>query len=255
VSLWATADIHASRTDPDTGEPEKPMDQFGLAWHRHVIRLETAWHRMVADSDTVLVVGDTEWAMHPDDAMETLRRIGSWPGRKILVRGNHDYWWSSKTTNKVRSRLPLSMELLHNNALRAEGFNICGTKGSPVPGGIDWTADNAKLLNREEQRLSVSLAAADPDLPSIVAMHYPPFYPSQGTSPFRDLLEASQVQACVYGHLHGEASRGGPSGKYGSVTYSLVSGDAHNFRPVLLARSGEIILDRSPLESPDTMNT
>jgi predicted phosphohydrolase len=216
------------------------MDIFGTHWVNHVQRLEEAWRELVAPDDTVIIAGDTDWALHLEDAMETLARIDGWSGKKILLRGNHDYWWSSKTTNKVRRALPPSLALLHNNAFQADGFNICGAKGSPVPGGTDWTQQNAKLLNRETHRLELSLQAADPGLPIIVALHYPPFYPSQGTSPYRDEMERHQVAACVYGHLHGGAG-GGPTGRYGKIEYRLVAGDAVAFRPVLIARQGAIV--------------
>ncbi len=240
MSIWAIADIHASHVNPATGRPAKPMDVFGSQWQEHVERLEQAWDRLVGPNDTVIVAGDTDWALHLDEAADTLRRIDSWKGHKILARGNHDYWWSSKSTNKVRKSLPPTLSLLHNNALQADGFNICGTKGSPVPGGIDWTEENAKLLNRELQRLQLSLDARDPDLPTIAVLHYPPFYPSHPNSPYQAALETYGVKACVYGHLHGDAARIGPSGRYGDVQYYLVSADAVDFQPVLIASGGHL---------------
>src|SRR5437588_12327503 len=138
------------------------MDVFGPHWTDHVDRLERAWKESVLPQDTVIVAGDIDWALYLADAMQTLLRIHSWPGRKVLIRGNHDYWWSSKTTAKVRQALPPSLIALHNDALQADGFNIAAAKGSPVPGGIDWTPQNGKLLNRECQRLAMSLGQCDP---------------------------------------------------------------------------------------------
>jgi predicted phosphohydrolase len=239
MSIWAIADIHASATEPQTGVPIKSMDIFGPQWRDHVARLEQSWQELVGPTDTVIVAGDTDWALHLAEAMETLERIDGWNGRKILLRGNHDYWWSSKMTNRVRRALPPTLALLHNNAFQVEGFNVCGAKGSPVPGGIDWTAENAKLLNRETERLKLSLNARDPLLPTIAALHYPPFYPSHGTSPYREELEAADALACVYGHLHGGLG-GGPVGRYGKIEYRLVAADAVGFRPVQLAADGRI---------------
>jgi uncharacterized protein len=216
------------------------MDVFGPLWEDHVGRLEAAWNQQVEPADTVLIAGDTDWALHLDDALETLWRINSWKGTKILTRGNHDYWWSSKTTNKVRQALPPTISLLHNSAFQVEGFNICGAKGSSVPGGIDWTEENAKLLNRELQRLQLSLKARDPRLPTIVALHYPPFYLAQAESPYKEVLEAHDVSACVYGHLHGDATVSGPQGQFGMVKYKLVSADALQFRPALIAQGGTL---------------
>ena len=241
MSIWAIADIHASRTDQQSGQPAKPMDLFGPSWTNHMERLEVAWHEVVRPPDTVIVAGDTEWALHVEEARETLTRLDGWPGRKILVRGNHDFWWSSKTTNKVRKVLPPSLSLLHNDSRQAEGFNICGAKGSPVPGGIDWTEENAKLLNRERERLLLSLQARDPMLPTIVALHFPPFYPAHGGSLYREMIEQHEVRACVYGHLHGAAASAGPLGRHDGTQYYLVAGDAVGFRPVLIARNGEIV--------------
>lgn len=249
MSIWAIADIHASRLDRTTGRPSKPMDIFGEHWVGHFDALEQAWREMVQPEDTVIVAGDLEWALHLEDALETLERLSSWTGHKILLRGNHDYWWSSKTTNKVRAVLPATLTLLHNNAIQAEGFNICGSKGSPVPGGIDWTPENAKLLNREEQRLQLSLDARDVQRPTIVALHFPPFYRSHEQSPYRTILERHGVRACVYGHLHAEAAAAGPNGRYGSIEYYLVAADALRFRPVLVA-AGEEIIPPPPLHLP-----
>lgn len=237
MTIWAIADIHASGRDPMTGQPLKPMDVFGERWADHVERLEHAWAQRVSSSDTVVVAGDIDWALHLEGAMDTLHRMAAWNGRKILVRGNHDYWWSSKTTNKVRAVLPPSVCLLHNNAYLADGYNICGAKGSPVPGSSEWTAHDEKLLNREVQRLETSLAARDSSLSTIVALHYPPFYAGQQTSAYRALLETEGVEICVYGHLHGNAAGTGPNGSLGGVHYQLVAADAADFMPVPLVDS------------------
>ncbi|GAC1471917.1 MAG: metallophosphoesterase [Chloroflexota bacterium] len=246
MAIWAIADIHASRTDPSTGRPVKPMDVFGAQWADHVQRLERAWRDEVSDEDTVIVAGDIDWALHLSDARETLERLDRLPGSKILIRGNHDYWWSSKTTNRVRKELPPSLRLIHNEALDVEEFNICGAKGSPVPGGIDWTPENEKILNREVQRLETSLQGRDPGRRTIVAMHYPPFYPSSGASAFSSILAGAGVAVVVYGHLHGSAGMSGPAGEHDGVWYSLVAGDAHRFSPVLIARDGKIVHEGHP---------
>lgn len=237
MSIWAIADLHASVTDSATGLPSKPMDIFGEVWNDHVSKLERAWNDRVSATDTVIIAGDIDWALRLEEATETLLRLNSWSGRKILIRGNHDYWWSSKTTSKVRRSLPPTLSLLHNESVLVDGYNICGSKGSPVPGALDWTPEHEKILQRETHRLRVSLSCRDPDSPTIVALHYPPFYGDEGKSPYRDLLEAHQVQVCAYGHLHGEGARLGPSGFIGGVKYSLVAGDAIDFRPVLLYAS------------------
>lgn len=244
MTIWAIADIHASRTNVITGQPEKPMDLFGPRWAGHLERLERAWQERVAPGDTVIVAGDIDWALHLEEAGETLDRLASWPGTKLLLRGNHDYWWSSKTTNRVRRALPPGLIALHNDSYQAEGFNICAAKGSPVPGGMDWTANDAKLLNREVARLEMSLCTRDPALPTIAALHYPPFYPAHPESPYRSLLEREGVEACVYGHLHGAGASAGPHGRIGPVLYRLVAADYVDFAPVLVARDGSVVEGR-----------
>ncbi|HEX6509143.1 MAG TPA: metallophosphoesterase [Chloroflexota bacterium] len=241
MTIWAIGDLHSSPPDPSTGQPTKPMDAFGPRWVAHIDRLEETWAGTVEERDTVILAGDLDWALHFQDALPTLERVASWKGRKLLVRGNHDYWWSSKTTNRVRRHLPEGLELLHNNAFVVEGMNVCGTKGSPVPGGIDWTPEHEKLLHRELQRLRLSLAERDPTLPTIVALHYPPFYVAFRTSPFKQLLEETGVDVCVYGHLHGEAAALGPNGRYDSIEYRLVAGDFLDFRPLAVAQHGTVL--------------
>jgi predicted phosphohydrolase len=243
MSIWAIADIHASATEPATGLPIKSMDIFGPQWSNHVDRLEASWQALVAPEDTVIVAGDIDWALHLPDAMETLLRMDAWSGRKILIRGNHDYWWSSKTTNRVRQALPPSISVLHNDAIEVEDMNVCGAKGSPVPGGADWTEENAKLLNRETQRLRTSLAARRPELPTIVALHYPPFYPSQPDTPYRQAIDGAGASACVFGHLHGRAAGSGPEGCHGQTAYLLVAADAVDFRPQRIAEGGSVVLN------------
>jgi predicted phosphohydrolase len=217
------------------------MDVFGTHWAGHVDRLEVAWRTSVAAEDTVIIAGDVDWSLRLEDARETLERIDSWPGCKVMLRGNHDYWWSSKATSRVRRALPASIHALHNNAYQMEGFNICGAKGSPVPGGFDWSEHDAKLLNREHERLVMSLNERDRSLPTIVALHYPPFYPSEPHNVYRAVLDDHGVDACVYGHLHGHASVSAVRGRYGRVEYHLVACDAVGFRPVLIARDGELL--------------
>ena len=232
MTLWAIADLHASRPHPDTGAPMKPMDEFGLSWRNHIERLESAWAETVARDDTVVIAGDIDWALHLDEAAFTLRRLSRWNGTKLLIRGNHDFWWSSKTTSRVRRVLPPTIRLIHNDCAIADDVNVCGSKGSPVPGGIEWSPQHEKLLKRELQRLRASLDSRRSDLETIVALHFPPFYPTHGTSVYKEVLEEYGVRCCLYGHLHGDAAAAGPMGRYDGVDYRLVAGDHVGFKPV-----------------------
>jgi len=234
MSIWAIADIHASKRDRVTGQLSKPMDVFGPQWQDHFERLEIAWHERVKPEDTVIVSGDIDWSLKLSDAMDTLLVLASWPGNKLLVRGNHDYWWSSKTTTKVRQTLPPSIKLIHNDCITVEGINVCGAKGSPVPGSMEWTGQDEKILNREQGRLRMSLDARLAGCPTIVAMHYPPFLPAIGSSPYQTILDDFDVSLCIYGHLHGQAAASGPHGVHGRTEYRLVAADALSFQPQLL---------------------
>ncbi|HEV3313222.1 MAG TPA: metallophosphoesterase [Chloroflexota bacterium] len=233
MTIWAIADIHASPVD-GFGRLSKPMEIFGDNWKDHVDRIEAAWNDRVADTDTVVVVGDIDWSLHLSDAVQTLGRIAGWRGIKILVRGNHDYWWSSDASSKVRKVLPPGMMLLHNNSFEVEGWNLVGTKGSTVPGTVEWTETDAKLLNRELGRLRLSLATRNPALPTIAAIHYPPYYPSLGSNPYVDVLRDHGVSVCVYGHLHGAAAESGPRGEHDGIRYVLAAADHVNFEPIPL---------------------
>jgi predicted phosphohydrolase len=232
MTLWAIADLHSSSLDPATGRPRKPMDGFGPQWKDHMDRLESAWEKAVGEQDTVVIAGDIDWALHLKDALFTLERLDEWTGNKLLIRGNHDYWWSSKTTSKVRTILPPSIRLIHTDSVVVEDVIVCGSKGSPVPGGTDWTPENDKLLKRELHRLRLSLDSREADLETIVALHYPPFYPTYGSSPYKEVLEEYGIKCCVYGHLHGKAADSGPNAFYDDVDYRLVAGDYVNFEPV-----------------------
>ena len=142
----------------------------------------------------------------------------------------------------MRRILPPSIDLIHNNVFEVEGFAIVGAKGSAVPGALEWTDVDAKLLNRETERLKLSLAARPPDLPVIGALHFPPFFPSSGPTTYQVLLEEAGARACVYGHLHGESSRAGPHGVINGVAYACVAADRVGSRPVEVLQNGRVVL-------------
>ncbi len=240
MTIWGIADIHASPLD-EAGVAEKPMERFGPAWEGHVERIEAAWRSSVQPDDTVIVAGDLDWSLHLEDAIPTLERLRRLPGIKLLVRGNHDYWWSSKATNKVRKVLPPSVHLIHNNVISVDGFAIGGAKGSPVPGGMEWDEQDAKLLNRELERLKLSADARADAAPFVAALHFPPFYPASGPSPYVELLHSVGAVLCVYGHLHGESAHSGPSGTIDGIVYRCVAADYVGFRPVKLVEAGRIL--------------
>ena len=233
MRIFAIGDLHLP------GGDKKPMDVFGAHWENHFERISEDWRARVSDQDVVLIPGDISWAMQLDRALEDLRRIGTLPGRKLILRGNHDYWWSSLT--QLRSNLPENMHAVQNDAYDAGDVVFCGTRGWTLPqaGGTE-TADgpagtqDEKIYRREVMRLEMSLQAARRlagERPVFAMMHYPPLLPEYARSgtEFTRLLTHYGVCRCVYGHLHGPSVQRGYNGLYNGVQYDLVSCDALRF--------------------------
>ena len=227
MKIWAIGDLHLPGVD------KKPMDIFGPHWKDHFERISEDWRAKVSPEDIVLIPGDISWAMQLADAMEDLRRIAALPGTILILRGNHDYWWSSLT--QLRSGLPENMKALQNDAYDAGECVFCGTRGWTIPGAGSDAEQDLKIYRRETGRLELSLKAAKSlagDRPIFAMMHYPPILPeflSAGTS-FTRLLTEYGVTRCVYGHLHGQSTRKAFNGMYAGVRYDLTSCDALGFQ-------------------------
>lgn len=204
------------------------MDRFGDAWVDHPRKIAERWRQRVRDTDTVLVCGDTSWAMRLDDARPDLEHVGALPGRKILLRGNHDYWWSS--LKKVRGVLPEGIELLQNNCIEVEGWQVCGSRGWLLP-GPESSDDDRRIFERELQRLRQSLDAAPGDGPRLAMLHYPPYEVEAGTSAVLEILHEFGVRHCVYGHLHAMEPGTYPSGLHCGIEFACVSVDLVDFTP------------------------
>ncbi len=212
------------------------MDVFGAGWTHHPEKIRRAWLELVAPGDVVLMPGDLSWAMTLEQARTDFSYLGTLPGRIVLIRGNHDYWWSS--ISKVRSALPPNVVALQNDHLvLGQGWAVCGTRGWTVPGSSAFHPDeDMKIYLRELQRLELSLkSAVQAGAERILCMlHYPPTNERREPSGFTRLLDAYPVVHCVYGHLHGAARRHALTGLMGGVRYHLVACDAIQFRPVLI---------------------
>ncbi len=209
------------------------MDVFGDQWKDHPAKIAANWRRLVREEDVVLLPGDFSWAMRLPEAEPDLRFLAELPGRKILIRGNHDYWWASIA--KVRAALPAGVFAIQNDHLVVDGFAICGSRGWNLPNGCLPGDDSPKHFARERNRLEISLASAPPDLPKIAMLHFPPTLTCTDDPGFTDILEAHGVQLCVYGHLHGKQDhRLGIQGERNGVQYLLCAADAVNFAPVPL---------------------
>lgn len=235
MKIFAIGDLHLP------GGDKKPMDVFGPHWENHFERISRDWRARVSDEDIVLIPGDISWAMQLCDALCDLRRIGDLPGRKLILRGNHDYWWSSLT--QLRCSLPENMHAVQNDAYDAGDVVFCGTRGWMIPPAAVSAAaqmpgapvsQDEKLYRREAMRLEMSLQAAKRmanGRPIFAMMHYPPLLPEharEGTE-FTRLLTQYGAARCVYGHLHGQSVQRGYAGVYNGVQYDLVSCDALRF--------------------------
>jgi len=233
VRIFAIGDLHLP------GGDKKPMDVFGAHWENHFERIEKDWRARVAEEDVVLIPGDISWAMQLEPALEDLRRISLLPGKKLILRGNHDFWWSSLT--QLRCSLPENMHAVQNDAYDAGDVVFCGSRGWTLPqaGNTEMSLGQAasqdeKIYRREAMRLEMSLKAAKRmagDRPIFAMMHYPPLLPeyARGGTEFTRLMTEYGVVRCVYGHLHGPSVQRGYNGLYNGVQYDLVSCDALGF--------------------------
>ena len=220
MRIWGISDLHLP------GGSNKSMDLFGDHWKNHVDNMQQAWDRLVDPHDVVLCPGDLSWAMHLAQAQHDLQWISRRPGLKVLLRGNHDYWWSSVT--KVRAALPQGCVALQNNSLDVGSWVVAGARG--------WNIENSSIYQRELMRMRLSLQHARQhtggNKPLVVAMHYPPFTQTGKKSGFVDLLHEFDVRICVYGHLHDQQSqRMAAQGNIDGIEYYLIACDWLQFRP------------------------
>lgn len=223
MAIFVIADLHLS-----LGAADKPMDVFE-GWQGYLPKLERNWRTLIAPEDTVVLPGDISWAMSLEDTREDFAFLNALPGKKIILKGNHDYWWT--TLNKMNRFLEANgfdtLQILHNTAIQAEGVFLCGTRGwmSDVQGPED-----EKILNREIGRLRMSLEAAG-EGEKLAFLHYPPLYPGQMEGGLANLLKEFGVSRCFYGHLHGVSIRYAVQGEHDGVDYRLISADALKFCP------------------------
>lgn len=226
MSLFAVADLHLP------GGQEKPMRVFGAQWEDHFRHIAESWQAQVTPADTVLISGDISWAMRMEEALPDLEAIGGLPGRKVLIRGNHDYWWGG--ISRLREMLPEGMFALQQDAMDLGEAVVCGTRGWTIPTEeVPLEPEDRKIYQRELGRLELALAAAgriSAGRPVLVMMHFPPLLKNQQTSGFTERMEAAGVRACVYGHLHGAGIQAGFQGERGGVQYLLTSCDSQDFQ-------------------------
>ncbi len=228
MSLFAISDLHLSLGG------EKPMDIFGERWENHHLKLRENWHRVVGRQDTVILGGDLSWALKLEEAAADLAFIHELPGRKIIFRGNHDYWWKSYA--KVLNALPSSIHAVQNNYYAYGDLALCGTRGWTAPGGDNYTEQDRKIFQRELLRLEMSLERAWKDGFSslLVTLHYPPWNLRQEDTEFVDLLHRFGVKMCLYGHLHGVDHQRALQGNKDGILYYFTASDYLDFTPLRL---------------------
>lgn len=235
MSLFVIADTHLSLG------VDKPMHVFGARWQNHEQQLYENWWSVVKPEDTVVIPGDISWAMHLPEALPDLRFLNELPGRKLLSRGNHDYWWTSLRKMEYFCELYglSTLEFLRNNAVVYEDNLICATRGWILPDDSEFTVSDEKILLREVARLKLSLDAAQsirrPHHRLIVFLHYPPLTRSLGSSVFTDLMHKYSVDICCYGHIHASMSPLVMSNvELEGIRYWLTASDQIDFKPLRL---------------------
>ncbi len=203
MNIYAISDLHLSTAC------DKPMDKFGKSWENYMDTIIADWKAKVQPSDIVILAGDFSWAMRMDDALPDFELLAPLPGHKVILRGNHDYWWN--TISQVRSSIPSGFYALQNDCLRIGNVLLCGSRGWVCPDGNNLNAEDSKIYAREVGRLQLSLEAKNKMYKEgdtvIGVMHYPPFNGRYMPSDFVNLFVKHNVDTVVYGHLHGTDSR------------------------------------------------
>lgn len=225
MSLFAIADTHLSLGT------NKPMDSFP-GWNDYVERLGNNWNSIVKEEDTVVIAGDISWAMNFDELYEDFSFLNDLTGKKIIVKGNHDYWWNtlSKMNKFIEENNFDSINILQNNSYDVEGISVCGSRG--------WMFESSeehdeKILSREVGRIKMSLDSAVNEN-RILFLHYPPITTNSSCNEILDTLKEYGIKKCFYGHLHGMATKYAFEGEYDGIDFKLISADRLSFVPKLI---------------------
>ncbi len=234
MALYTIADLHLSLG------ADKPMDVF-RGWENYVERLEKNWRALVTSEDTVVIAGDISWGMRLEETEKDFAFLNSLPGKKLILKGNHDYWWS--TRSKIEAFFKQkgfdTLEIVFNSAVRVGDITVCGTRG--------WlynaeTAEDRKIVARENGRLTASLKAAQAlGGTAVVFLHYPPVYDTAECTALLDTMLEYGVKDCYFGHIHGDhAAKRAPVGEYRGIRMHLISCDYIRFMPKLVRTSEEL---------------
>ncbi len=227
MSLFAIADTHLSFGT------NKPMDSFP-GWENYTDRLKENWNKIIDNDDFVVIAGDISWAMNFDELKSDFDFINKLNGKKIILKGNHDYWWNtmSKMNKFIEENQFDTITILHNSAFDFDDFSVCGSRG--------WFFDseeehNEKVLNREVMRVKTSIECAKND-EKIVFLHYPPVTENQCCDEILNLLKEKGIKKCYYGHLHGGAAKYAFDDNFEGIDFKLISADRLKFVPLLIKK-------------------
>ena len=227
MSIFVIADLHLSFKNP------KPMDIFGDNWTKHEEKIKKDWNEKVKEEDLVVLPGDFSWATYIEDTIPDFEYLNSLPGKKIMLKGNHDYWCTSMRKFLKENKFQ-NIDFLYNNSFEYENKILCGTRGWSL---VDEEIDE-KLINRELGRLELSLQDGAKKVGEnkeiIVFMHYPPITKnkilSEEEMKFIELMKKYNVKRCYYGHLHGNSIYDAVEGKIQGIELKLVSADRLDFK-------------------------
>lgn len=242
MSLYTIADLHLSTFD----ETNKSMEIFGKSWADYMTRIENNWRHLIDEDDTVIIPGDVSWALSLDEAESDLKFLDSLPGKKIIGKGNHDFWWSTMRKHQAffdKNEIK-TISFLFNNAYESDDVIIAGTRGwynDEDAANAPDNADFVKLTNRENLRLKTSLIEAkrlqesSPDKEIIVFMHFPPFWNGKASDGLISLLKEYGVERVYFGHIHGNYTVD-PSFVYEGIEMHIISADYLKFVPKLITK-------------------
>lgn len=235
MSIYAIGDLHLSFNE------NKPMSIFGEKWENHEYKIKENWLKKIRKDDIVILPGDFSWSMYLEDTKQDFDYLNNLPGKKILLKGNHDYWWTTvrKMKNYLKENNYQNIDFLYNNSFECENYLIAGTRGW----SLTEETEDKKLIRREALRLELSLNNAinkyGDNKPIIVVMHYPPItksnLTSQTASEFIDIMKKYNVKKCIYGHLHGNSINDAIEGDIQGIELKLVSADSLNFDPIKIS--------------------
>lgn len=234
MNIYAMSDLHLDSTG------EKSMDVFGEVWENYQEEIFKNIEDTVSEGDMLLVPGDISWALKPEEAYTDLKKLDALPGKKLLGKGNHDYWWGTKA--KLKGMELETIDFVQTNSFKVGDIGIFGTRGWSSKEGEEYSEQDEKIFERELNRLEISLETLKDEKLSkrIVMLHYPPFrFSDSSPNEFVDIMKRYGVDICIYGHLHAEGHKFAVEGSVEGIEFHLVSCDYLKLKPKFIAIGGE----------------